>query len=61
MSQAQQSKTVTGRTVQKVGDGSLRSTIPAEIVQRYGIEKGDTIVWDDDGSGTVTVRVPNGE
>lgn len=61
MSGVQQSKTVTGRTVQETGDGSLVSTIPAEIARRYGIQKGDTVVWDDDGSGEVMVRPPGEE
>lgn len=61
MSGAQRSKTVTGRTVQETGDGGLISTIPAEIARRYDINKGDTVIWDDDGSGEVSVRLPREE
>jgi len=32
-----------------------------EIARRYDIQKGDTVVWDDDGSGEVTVRLPVGD
>lgn len=43
-------------------DGSTyRATIPKEIVDRLGIEHGDTLAWEDaDGSGELTVVVCNG-
>lgn len=53
-----QPMTVTGRTVQNLG-GSLVVAIPAETVDRYGIQKGDQILWHDEGDGEPIVRPPD--
>lgn len=55
-----QPQTVTGRKVQEV-NGSRTSTIPSEIAERYGIEKGDTVIWHDEGEGEIRVRPPSKE
>lgn len=39
----------------------MRAVVPSEIANRYDIDDGDTLMWEDDGQGTVKVHPPEKE